>query len=361
MHVQDTAKQEKAPMPLASLQKPWTTVLFSLICAAEIIACPIGFAQASSSSSSSVSSLSTSPPAPVTLAPSPSSPAPAAPAPAAVRTPEAAKEAVKMTPSDLKNYLAVMRPIMHLYLHVMLSIISPDGLPAEDSLDTKVTAQTIEGLQEQLSKVTPPVGLEQQHVAMDDSLNAVLQFAKTGGTSKVGFHTALQLAQLMQSISNKYHDSVLALIQENGLPGSSDPFIVVKVAEKMLPKQGVHSTKGKAPAAVFAPVSAQPFVVPQVTTSDRIHGLSGSSAGVDLDVGSRVPSSASTTPTMIDGVGGSMGLSGMFDGLGGTGTNGLVDGMGFSSGLNGFVNGAGASSGMSGMLNDINTSSASGK
>ena len=243
----------------------------------------------------------------------------------------------------------------------MLSIISPDGLPAEDSLDTKVTAQTIEQLQEQLSKVTPPVELEQQHAAMDKSLNIVVQFAKTGGTTKVGFHTALQLAQQMQAISNHYHDSVLALIEEQGLSVSSDPFIVEKVAEKPTSKQGVRESKGKAPTAVLTPASGHPMVVPEVTSSDRIHGLSGSSAGVDLDVGSRVPSSASTTPTMIDGVGGSMGLSGMFDGLGGTGTNGLVDGMGFSSGLNGFVNGAGASSGMSGMLNDINTSSASGK
>jgi hypothetical protein len=54
---------------------------------------------------------------------------------------------------------------------------------------------------------------------------------------------------------------------------------------------------------------------------------------------------------MINGVDGAQGMSGLFNGLGGTGTNGLIDGMGFSSGLNGFVNGAGASSGMSGMLN----------
>ena len=118
MDVQETAKQEKAKqkkakqkrasMPLESVRKPWT-VLISLICAAEIIACPVSSAQAPASS---VSSSSTSSPAPVTLTPSPSSPAPApASAPAgAIRTPKAAKEAVKMTPSDLKNYLAVMRP-----------------------------------------------------------------------------------------------------------------------------------------------------------------------------------------------------------------------------------------------------------
>jgi hypothetical protein len=121
---------------------------------------------------------------------------------------------------------------------------------------------------------------------------------------------------------------------------------------------------GKAPGkqqnVQAAKTQAQAISVPQVSSSDRIHGLSGSAAGVDFDGGGKVPSSASTTPTMIDGVGGSMGLSGMFNGLGGTGTNGLVDGMGFSSGLNGFVNGAGSSSGMSGMFNDINTSSASG-
>jgi hypothetical protein len=119
-------------------------------------------------------------------------------------------------------------------------------------------------------------------------------------------------------------------------------------------------TQSSKSAAASLEVQSHASAASRASSSDQIHSLSGAAAGVDFDAGSKVPSSASKTPTMIDGVGGSMGLSGMFNGLGGTGTNGLVDGMGFSSGLNGFVNGAGASSGMSGMLNDINTSSASG-
>jgi hypothetical protein len=310
-------------------------LLLSLMVAAEIGACPISSAQAPAAAQS--------------------------PVPVVVRTPEVAKDAVKMASTDFKNYLVVMRPLMHHYLHIMLTIISPDGLPPEDSLDTKVTAQDIEGLREQLAKVKPPVELEQQHASLDKSLNAVAQFIQTGGTSKIGFHSALQLAQQMQAISNSYHESVLALIQEHGLSAGSDPFIVEKVTEKVAAKEKkVQSSKVQSSKTVPS-LDAQSRTpgVPQVNSSYRVNALSGAAAGVDFDTASKVPSSASTTPTMIDGVGGSMGLSGMFNGLGGTGTNGLVDGMGFSSGLNGFVNGAGASSGMSGMLNDINTSSAS--
>jgi hypothetical protein len=316
-------------------------LLLSLMVAAEIGACPISSAQAA--------------------APAQAPAAAQAPVPVVVRTPEVAKDAVKMASTDFKNYLVVMRPLMHHYLHIMLTIISPDGLPPEDSLDTKVTAQDIEGLQEQLAKVKPPVELEQQHASLDKSLNAVAQFIQTGGTSKIGFHGALQLAQQMQAISNSYHESVLTLIQEQGLSAGSDPFIVEKVTEKVAAKgKKVQSSKVQSSKTVPS-LDAQSRTpgVPQVNSSDRVNALSGSAAGVDFDTASKVPSSASTTPTMIDGVGGSMGLSGMFNGLGGTGTNGLVDGMGFSSGLNGLVNGAGASSGMSGMLNDINTSSAS--
>lgn len=330
-----------------------TCILIAVI-AAEIGACPFGSAEESTTVRAQAATkphakaiLGDRTPAPVPLA---KTLAPTMGGTAAHQTSNQVTDAS----SDLKNYLVVMRPMTHLYLHVMLSIIARDGLPSEDALDTQVTAAGIEGLEQQLSNVKPPAELERQHAALNKSLNAVAQFINAGGAEKVGFHSALELAQQMQAVSNSYHESVLALIQEHGLSASTDPFIVQKVAGK---------APGKQQNVQAAKTQAQAISVPQVSSSDRIHGLSGSAAGVDFDGGGKVPSSASsasTTPTMIDGVGGSMGLSGMFNGLGGTGTNGLVDGMGFSSGLNGFVNGAGSSSGMSGMFNDINTSSASG-
>jgi hypothetical protein len=333
MDVQNTANQKIPRILLASLEQP-AIVLFSLIIAAELLASQVCFAQA---------------------------PSAAHQIPPIAHAPQVSYDVAKLASSelpDLKEYLAAMRPPMHLYLHIMLSIISPDGLPADDSLETSVTPQNIKGLQDQLAYIKPPAELIQQHAALDKSLNAVAQFVGLGGASKNGFHSALQLAQQMQATSNSYHNSVLAVIQEHGLANSSDPFIVEKLREKAAPTKGKKVQSSK--PTVSVQVQSQAPYAPQVTPSDRMHGLSGSAAGVDFDAGSKIPSSASTTPTMIDGVGGSMGLSGMFNGLGGTGTNGLVDGMGFSSGLNGFVNGAGASSGMSGMLNDINTSSASG-
>jgi len=241
------------------------------------------------------------------------------------------------TPLNLEQYLAVMRPMIHRYNQVMLSLIANDGIATEEvQQDSQIGAGEITKLAQTMTRVNAPSELTESHASLVESLKPPADFVKAGGCAKQGFHRALECAKQMEKISATYHELILSVIGDHGLPAGSDPFIVARPVEKQQHQPATKTTGEYEKKAVkISDTQRAPFWVPDLV------GANGSSY-----------IKTHNTPGMINGVDGAMGLSGMFNGLGGTGTNGLVDGLGFSSGLNGFVNGAGSSSGMSGMMND---------
>lgn len=261
-------------------------------------------------------------------------------------------ESVKSTSSGFEQYLKQMRLPISQYLKVMLDLV-PLAEPPEASDFETLKADKAEDLIVSLSKIAPPTSAVETHGELKESLSAVVAFVSAGGISKVGFSRALQIAQQMHDCSDRFHAVVLREIVANNLSKTSDPFLV----------QQIKPIVGPVPSAKNGGGS---LFLNNDTSMLKDGSVGGAQASAD---GGRHFSTGGYGQTqsnfdrssMINGVGGSMGMSGLFNGLGGTGTNGLVDGMGFSSGLNGYVNGAGVSSGTSGMFNDMNVMSPSSR
>jgi hypothetical protein len=241
---------------------------------------------------------------------------------------------ISSQPVEVSKYLAIMRPLTQGYLKIMLSLIAHDSEQAED---VQVSALEVAELAKKLALVQAPPEVANEQGKLIEPLSSVAAFFKTGGASTHGFHGALALAQQMQAVSNNYHNAVLAIIRNSKFTLAKDPFIAEGAFTMQSDSQGLKSQKGKSPDKV----------------QERLSVKDSNIRGTDYSISTYEPSklNSNESSSMINGVDGAQGMSGLFNGLGGTGTNGLIDGMGFSSGLNGFVNGAGASSGMSGMLN----------
>lgn len=240
---------------------------------------------------------------------------------------------------NVQTYLLTMQPLTQRYLQIMLSLLGWEG--------EVITTAQVGALGQQLAKVKAPPVVADQHANLANSLTMVNEFVIASEAKEQGFHKALLLARKMQEVSDEYHKAVLALAMAHGLPKTIDPFLA----------HAKPSFSAEMPISKQADTNNLHFK--SKMSSGRISDRTLRALGEDDSRVSGVESSPSNSPSFINGVGGTMGISGLFNGLGGTGTNGLVDGMGVSSGMNGWVNGAGLSSGMSGLLNN-NTDSGMG-
>ena len=248
---------------------------------------------------------------------------------------------------NYQEYLKQVRLPVSKYLKTMIDLV-PLQEPPYDDANKILEADHPEILIGSLEKIAPPANVAELHSQLENSLKAVAIFIRNGGLPKVGFSKALMLAQRMREISDQYHAVVLKNIEAASLSKACDPFLVQQMQTDATPQSAKKNdvsviTRGGYGIAEKA--------------GHAHNGLESireaASGGFDLK------DSQYNRGSMINGVGGSMGMSGLFNGLGGTGTNGLVDGLGFSSGLNGYVNGAGVSRGTSGMFNDMNVMSPS--
>jgi hypothetical protein len=251
-------------------------------------------------------------------------------------------ESVKSTFSGLEQYLKQMHGPISQYLKIMLDLVPLEEPPEASDFET-LKADKAQNLIVSLGKIAPPASATETHGELKESLNAVVAFVSAGGLSKVDFSKALQIAQQMHDCSDRFHAVVLEEIAANNLSKASDPFLVQQVKPDSVPFFSVRNGSGS-----------------QFPSSDASMLKEDSAGGKHFSTGGYGQAQSNfERSSMINGVDDPMGMSGLFNGLGGTGTNGLVDGMGFSSGLNGYVNGAGVSSGTSGMFNDMNVMSPS--
>jgi hypothetical protein len=241
---------------------------------------------------------------------------------------------------EVDKYLATMHDIIQRYDDLMLSLVGPGGTKDENNEDCKTSAVNCTRLEQELEQVKAPPEVATEQGGLAESLTLADDFFQSGGVTKHGFHGALDVTKEMQRISSEYHDAVLAMIHSHGLSESTDPFI----ADRASHRQMAARPDMKVPPKKMSAGTGDPSLA--------LPGPSGALSGVNAAAKSK----SSESSSLINGVDGSLGMSGLFNGLGGTDTNGLVDGLGMSSGLNGMVNGAGVSSGMSGMLNDSSTS-----
>ncbi|HEY9716258.1 MAG TPA: hypothetical protein V6C69_02220 [Trichormus sp.] len=242
---------------------------------------------------------------------------------------------------EVGKYLSTMHDIIQRYDDLMLSLVGPGGTTEENKEDCKASAVTCQGLEQELEQLQAPPEVATEQGGLAESLTLADDFFQSGGVTKHGFHGALDVTKQMQRISSEYHEAVLELIHARGLSESTDPFIADRASHRQM---AARPNMKLLPKKIS--IRAGDLAVP---------GPAGGLSGVNAVAKSKSSESAS----LINGVDGSLGMSGLFNGLGGTDTNGLVDGLGMSSGLNGMVNGAGMSSGMSGMLNDTSTSAQS--
>lgn len=243
------------------------------------------------------------------------------------------------------DYLQQMRAPINQYLKIMLDLV-PLVEPPYDASDKNLRDDHVEVLNATLGSIAPTTSVAVLHGQLRETLERVEVFMNAGGLSKVGFSKALSIAEQMHDISDKYHAALLKQIEADKLSRELDPFLVTKVKP--------HSVQTSS-----AKKTAQPVDDGDDDESDGEGNVHRSSSKNFSTGGYGRTDSHFVHSSMINGVGGSMGMSGLFNGLGGTGTNGLVDGYGFSSGLNGYVNGTGLSTGTSGFMNDINVMSPS--
>lgn len=236
-----------------------------------------------------------------------------------------------------KTYMTQMQPLVQKYDQIMLALVAP----GDDNSDAGVSAAETNELAQEIAATLTPQELAEQHKLLARSLLTVAQFLTTGGRAAHGFHDALVVAERMQAISSSYHNAVLACLKAHSLPVSLDPFLDPRAAAAFDAQQRASGNKAAAHRGNGGRRQFATFNRPVDS--------------VDPEREARGPFSDPTAPAMINGVDGSMSMTGLFNGLGGTSTNGLVDGLGVSSGMNGLVNGAGLSQGMSGRLNDTTT------
>lgn len=238
--------------------------------------------------------------------------------------------------SPEEKYFASMKPLIERYDNVLLELLDSDSVVDKKSADPKPTLDSVEHLQQELQTLQAPSDLQMQQTELQNILSSVIDFIKNGGTVKLGFHDALQLAQQMRTAFEEYRDAGISLMQKDHIAANKAPFFC----------QGTASGASVPDADDSSTADHRDL--------DRVRN--GTSHDI-LNRNNSIASTRSGNASFISGTDGTSGLSGLFNGLAGTGTNGLVEGFGFASGLNGFVNGTGASSGMSGMFNDVNPTS----
>ena len=249
---------------------------------------------------------------------------------------------------DYETYFKQMRGPVSQYLKVMLDVV-PLSDPENDDSSKVLESDHPDKLIVNIGAISAPPSVAELHNQLKESLNFVLTFMKNGGLAKVGFSKALKLAQRMQEISDQYHAEILKMITAKNLPKTLDPFLVQESVG------GFNiSRQTRAPRDLTVIDTNNKILDQTKLQRNKLESIREVASGNFYFNDYKYDRSS-----MLNGVGGAMGMSGLFNGLGGTGTNGLVDGLGFSSGLNGYVNGAGVSSGTSGMFNDINVMSPS--